>query len=285
MGKMRRLLEEELRLRGYRERTIDAYARCVAKFVQFHGRPAQEMGTAEVRAYLLYMTEKQKLAGSTVNQAVCALRFFYVEVLKRSWEVETVRLQRRVRRLPGVLTESEVGKLISAARDVKQRAVLMTLYSAGLRLDELIHLQPADIDSSAMQIRVREGKGGHERYTLLSKTLLEALRIYYKLYRPDRWLFCGCTKDQPIAARSVQRMIAATGKRAGLTKPIRPHMLRHSFATHLLEGGTALPYIKELLGHRSLRSTLIYTHVSREGLGRVVSPLDRISLPLADLRS
>lgn len=285
MGKMRRLLEEELRLRRYRERTINAYTRCVAKFVQFHGRPAQEMGTAEVRSYLLHMTEEKKLAGATVNQAICALRFFYVEVLKRPWEIESVRFQRRVRRLPGVLTEAEVGKLISAAKDIKQRTILMTLYSAGLRLDELTRLLPADIDSSAMKIRVREGKGGHERYTLLSKTLLEALRNYYKLYRPDRWLFYSRTKDDPIRARWVQRMVTAAGKRAGLTQPIRPHVLRHSFATHLLEAGTALPYIKELLGHRSLKSTLIYTHVSREGLGRVVSPLDRMRLPLDDFRS
>jgi site-specific recombinase XerD len=285
MGKMRRLLEEELRLRGYRERTIDAYTRCVAKLVQFHGRPAQDMGAAEVRAYLLHMTEEQKLAGSTVNQTICALRFFYVEVLGRPWEIEKVRFQKRVRRLPGVLTESEVGLLISAAKDVKQRAILMTLYSAGLRLDELIHLQPTDIDSRAMRVRVREGKGGHERYTLLSKTLLETLRIYFKLHRPSQWLFYGRTKDELISARSLQRMITATGRRAGLTKKVGPHMLRHSFATHLLEAGTGLPYIKELLGHRSLKSTLIYTHVSREGLGRVVSPLDRMRLPLEDFRS
>lgn len=284
MGKMRRLLEEELRLRGYRGRTVEAYTRCVAKFVEFHGRPAQDMGAPEIRSYLLHMTEEQKLSGSTVNQAVCALRFFYVEVLKRSWEIETVHYQKRARRLPGVLSESEVSRLISATQDVKQRAIVMTLYSAGLRLDELVHLRPADIESGSMRIRVREGKGGHERYTLLSKTLLETLRIYFKLHRPSDWLFYGRTKDEPIRPRSIQRMVAALGQRAGLSRPIRPHSLRHSFATHLLEGGTSLPYIKELLGHRSLKSTLIYTHVSREGLGRVISPLDRIPLPLADLR-
>lgn len=286
MGKMRCLMVDELQLRSYSEKTIAVYTRAVEKFAQFHGRPVQAMGADEIRTYLLHLTQERKLSWSSINQTICALRFFYVEVLGRTWNVGKIHYQKRKRKLPVVLTEVEVAKLIAAAEDLKQRAILMTLYSAGLRLREFIHLKPGDIDSSAMKIRVQQGKGGKERFVLLSSTLLETLRAYFKQYRPTVWLFSTQrSKERPIPERFVQRLVTETGRRAGLTKKISPHTLRHSFATHLLEHGTGLPYIQELLGHRSLKTTLIYTHVSSEALGRVVSPLDRLVLPPVGQRS
>ena len=175
-----------------------------------------------------------------------------------------------------VLSEQEVIHLLDAAANLKDRAILMTLYSGGLRLLELIHLQPGDIDSATMHIRIREGKGGKDRYVMLSETLLGVLRQYFRKFRPERWLFYAGKPDQPLPPRRIQRMIKATALRAGLTKRVSPHILRHSFATHLLEHGTNLRYIQELMGHKSLKTTMLYTHVSGRALGEVVSPLDRL---------
>ncbi len=277
MGKMRQKLEEELRLRHYSERTVQAYGQAVRKFVEFHHRPAEQMGAEEIRSYLLDLVER-KLSRSSINQAVCALRFFYGKVLARPCAIEDVHFPRRARKLPVVLSEGEVAQLLMAASNLKDEALLMTLYSGGLRLHEVLRLQLGDIDSQRMRIRVREGKGAKDRYTLLSTTLLETLRRYFKQYRPTSWLFFGSTREVPMADRRVQRMIPETAKKAGLKKRTTAHTLRHSFATHLLERGTELPYIQELLGHRSLKTTMIYARVGPRGMSQVISPLDRLTL-------
>lgn len=277
MGKMRQKLEEELKLRHYSERTVQAYVQAVRKFVAFHHRPAEEMGATEIRSYLLNLVER-KLSRSSIIQAVCALRFFYGKVLARPCTIEDVHFPRRARQLPVVLSEGEVAQLLMAAGNLKDEALLMTLYSGGLRLHEVLRLQPGDIDSQRMRIRVREGKGAKDRYTLLSTTLLETLRRYFKEYRPTSWLFFGSTREVPMADRRVQRMIPETAKKAGLKKRTTAHTLRHSFATHLLERGTELPYIQELLGHRSLKTTMLYARVGRRGMSQVISPLDRLTL-------
>ena len=278
MSKLRRRMEEELRLRGYSPVTLKAYIRVVKNFSLFHGRSPDQMGAEEVRAYLLHLTDEKKLAPASVNQALAGIRFFYVNVLRRPCEVGHVVCQKRKRKLPVVLTEQEVTRLLDAAANLKDRAIVMTLYSGGLRLLELVHLQPRDIDSSTMRIRVREGKGGKDRYVVLSETLLEVLRQYFRKFRPQGWLFYADKPDQPMPPRRIQRMIKATALKAGLTKRVTPHILRHSFATHLLDHGTNLLYIQELMGHKSLKTTMLYTHVSQQALGQVVSPLDRLNL-------
>jgi integrase/recombinase XerD len=276
MTKLRRRMEEELRLRGYSPVTLKAYVGAVKNFALFHGRSPDQMGAEEVRAYLLHLTDEKKLAPASINQALAGIRFFYINVLDRPCEVGHVVYQKRKRKLPVVLSEQEVIQLLDAAANLKDRAILMTLYSGGLRLLELIHLQPKDIDSATMRIRVREGKGGKDRYVVLSETLLEVLRQYFLKFRPERWLFYADKPDRPIHPRRIQRMIKETALRAGLTKSVSPHMLRHSFATHLLEHGTNLRYIQELMGHKSLKTTMLYAHVSQRALGKVVSPLDRL---------
>lgn len=281
MTQLRRRMEEDLKLRAYSPATIKAYIATVRSFAKFHRRSPDQMGSEEVRAYLLHLTEEKKLSPSTVNQAICALRFFYIQVLDRSCEVGKIPSQKRQRKLPVVLSEQEIVRLLDAAVNVRERAILMTLYSGGLRLLELIRLQPKDIDSARMLIRIQNGKGGKARCVVLSETLLEVLREYFLKFRPHQWLFYSDKLDRPVPPRSIQRMIHEAAQRAGLRKRVSPHTLRHSFATHLLERGTNLRYIQELLGHKSLKTTMLYTHVSRHALGRVVSPLDRLCVKTA----
>ena len=278
MTKLRRRMEEELKLRGYTESTIRAYVGAVRTYAAFHHRSPEQMGAEEVRSYLVHMAETKKLSGSTINQAVCGIRFFYRHVLNRPCEVEPIGYSKRRRKLPIVLTELEVTQLLAAAQTDRDRVILMTLYSAGLRLREAIGLQVGDIDSRTMRLFIRAGKGGKERYVMLSQRLLEELRCYFRQARPKQWLFYGAHRDEPIHPRTVQRMLKTTVAQAGLPKLVTAHTLRHSFATHLLEHGTSLRYIQELLGHASYKTTLIYTHVSPASLGRVESPLDRLPI-------
>ena len=276
MTEMRRRMEQELNLRGLSENTKRVYLAAVRSYAAFHHQPPDQMGAEEVRSYLVYLAETKKLSGSAINQALCGIRFFYIYVLRRPCDVEPVRFSKRRRKLPVVLTESEVVQLLAAAPTDRDRAILMTLYAAGLRLSEALSLQVGDSDSKAMRIFVRAGKGGKERYVMLSQRLLEELRHYFREARPKLWLFYGAHRDEPIHPRTVQRIVKTAVQKAGLTKPVTAHTLRHSFATHLLERGTSLRYIQELLGHESYKTTLIYTHVSPASLGRVVSPLDRL---------
>jgi site-specific recombinase XerD len=235
------------------------------------------MGVEEARAYVLHLIEERNLSRSSIIQAVCGLRFFYQKVLRQAFDLESLPLQKRHRTLPQALTEREVAALFEVELDLKYRAILLTLYSGGLRLQEALQLRPVDIDSTGMRIRIRAGKGGKERYVMLSVVLLDTLRVYYKQYRPERWLFFGKTKSEPVNPRSVQKMIGKAAAAAGIRKKVTTHILRHSFATHLLDRGTNLRYIQDLLGHKSLRTTMIYIHVSRRSLTGVVSPLDWLS--------
>jgi len=278
MSVLRRRMEGELRLRGMSRKTRDTYLGIVRRFAEFHGRSPDGLGAEEVRAYLLHLIEERKLSWSSVNQALCALRFFYLDVLGQAFEVGDLRYPKRKYRLPVVLTETEVARLLQAPMSFKMRTVLMTLYSAGLRLGEALHLRPTDIDSGAMSIRIEQGKGGRDRMVVLSPHLLVTLRQYWRIYRPESWLFYGKSKDKPINHATVQRGVRAAARAAGIRKRVTPHTLRHSCATHLLESGTSLRYIQELLGHRSLKTTQIYTQVSPGRVTGLLSPLDRLGL-------
>lgn len=281
MSVLRRRMEEELRLRGMSEKTVVTYVGTVRRFAEHFSRSPDRLGREEVRRYLLYLAEERKLAPSSVNQALSALRFFYMDVLDREFAVARLPRQKRKDSLPVVLTEAEVARLLGAPMSLKLRSILMTLYSAALRLGEATRLQPTDIDSASMSIRVRNGKGGRDRTVMLSGKLLLVLREYWRVYRPRRWLFYGKTKERPIDPRTVQRRITVAAQSVGLRKRVTPHTLRHSCATHLMEQGASLRHIQELLGHKSVRTTQRYTRVSPARVAAVLSPLDR--LPLADL--
>jgi len=275
-------MEEELRLRGYSKQTARAYLGVATRFVQHHGRPPEQMGAEEVRAYLVYLTEDRGLTRSTVNQTLCALRFLFVDVLDRPLELGRLRCQKGRRSLPTVLSETEIERLLDAAKTLKHRAILMTIYAAGLRVAEMRALKASDIDSESMRILVRAGKGGKDRYVMLSTRLLEVLRLYWESHRPRGVLFEGRFPGVALTGSSIRTMTRAAAKRAGITKPVSPRALRHSFATHLMENGTNLRYIQVLLGHKHLSTTAIYTQVSQVGATRVKSPLDR--LPSSEAR-
>lgn len=278
MSTLRRRMEEELRLRGFSEKTVVAYLGAVRRFAEHFGASPDTLVTEEVRAYLLELIEGRGCSWSTANQALCGLKFFYRHVLNRPLEIQAVPFRKRKLPLPVVLTEPEVARLLAAPLQLKIRTLMMTLYSAALRLGEATHLQPTDIDSEAMCIRIREGKGGRDRSVMLAVQLLPVLREYWRVYRPGRWLFYGKSKERPINERTVQKAVARAARDAGLRKRVTPHTLRHSCATHLLERGTSLRYIQELLGHKSLQTTQRYTRVAPGRVAAVLSPLDRLPL-------
>ena len=274
MGRLRDQMEEEMRLRGYADRTIKTYLAQMVRFVRHYGVAPTELGAAEIRKYLVHMTKDEELSSSSVNLAIHAIKFFYVEVLGRKWE-ERFNIQRnRKKKLPVTLTREEVGRLLRETRNLKHRAVLMALYSAGLRLTEATSLEVADLDIPNRRICVRKAKGGRERYVMLSDRFLKVLRRYLREQRPKKYLFPGRGQDVHIHTSSVQRVVKKMASRAGIEKTVTPHVLRHTFATHLIEQGTNVLYIQKLLGHKSLKTTLLYTHVSRRGAAEVRSPLD-----------
>jgi len=202
------------------------------------------------------------------------LKFFYETTLKRDWEGFRIPKGKMGRRLPIVLSQQEVEALFGAIKNLKHRAILMTIYSAGLRISEALHLRLSDIDSQRMTIRIEHGKGNKDRYTLLGKRNLDILREYWKKYRPRDWLFCNPSRKKPLSTNAVRRVFYKALRKAGIKKHAIVHTLRHSFATHLLEAGTDLYHIQHLLGHTNPKTTAVYLHLSRKELTKVTSPLD-----------
>jgi site-specific recombinase XerD len=274
MGKFQDLMDRELRIRGLAENTRRSYLESMRGLVRHFMRPPDQITAEDVKQYQLFLTRDKRVTWSTFNVRVCAIRFFYRHALRVPWDVEHIPYQRTGRRLPVVLSGEEVVALLEAATNLKHRAILMTLYAAGLRTSEAVRLKPADIDSQRMMIRVAQGKARKDRYVMLSDTLLETLRRYWRERRPTPWLFPGQDPTGPLTGGTVERFFADVKNRAGIGKRISPHSLRHSFATHLLERGVNIRVIQKLLGHRSLRSTEIYTHVAATYVRDTRSPLD-----------
>ena len=274
MGKFQDLMDRELRIRGLAENTRRSYLDTMRCFVRHFMQPPDQLTAEDVKQYQLFLTKERRVAWSTFNVHVCAIRFFYRHVLPVPWDVEHIPYQRTGRRLPVVLSGEEVVALLDATTNLKHRAILMTLYSAGLRTSEAVHLRSTDIDSQRMMIRVAEGKGRKDRYVMLSDKLLETLRRYWREQRPGTWLFPGQDAGGPLTCGTVDRFFACVKTKAGIGKRVSPHSLRHSFATHLLERGVNIRVIQKLLGHRSLRSTEIYTHVAATYVRDTKSPLD-----------
>ena len=283
MGRFHDLMDRELRIRGLAENTRKSYLEKMRCYVRHFMRPPDQLTVEDVKQYQLFLTKERRVKWSTFNVHVCAIRFFYREVLKVDWDVEHIPYQKTGKRLPEILSGDEVVALLDAVTNLKHRAILMVLYSAGLRAGEALHLRPVNIDSQRMMIRVEQGKGRKDRYAMLSVKLLETLRRYWRESRPDPWLFPGQDPSRPLTRRSVDRFFAQARERAGIHKRISPHSLRHSFATHLLERGVNIRVIQRLLGHRSLRSTEIYTHVAETFVRDTRSPLDDLLPDVADV--
>ena len=275
---LRQRMLEELQRRNYSSRTIRLYLRHVAEFAKHFHRSPDQLGAENIRQYQLFLIQEKKLAWSSYNQIVCALRFFYAKTLNRAFLLEEIPFPRTEQRLPLILSREEVARILTAPLHLKTRARLMTIYAAGLRRSEAARLRVNDIDSARMTITVRQGKGQKDRVVMLSPVLLQTLRQYWRHNKPKQWLFPGENPDQPISDNDIFGVFHNAVRRAGITKKVSPHSLRHSFATHLLESGTNLRTIQILLGHRSLKTTARYLHVSQQHVRATASPLDSLNL-------
>jgi integrase/recombinase XerD len=268
-------MEAEMKLRNFSARTQEHYRRVVQRYEELFGRPPEQLGADKVRAYLLDLRDRRGLSPSSLKVHRAALKFFYGKALGCPEVVEVVGIPKVPRKLPEVLSGSEVDSLLAAIRSLKYRAVVMTTYGAGLRISEACRLEPRDIDSKRMLIHVRCGKGGDARFVMLSERLLVALRAYWRAQRPPGpFLFPGSVPERPLSPDAVRAVISKAVRAAKIAKRVTPHVLRHSFATHLLETGTDIRTIQVLLGHRTIRTTQLYAQVSTRVVARTKSPLD-----------
>ena len=271
MTALRQRMLEDMQIRNFSPNTQKQYIISVAAFAKHFGKSPDLLGPEEIRSYQLFLLHEKKLSPVSLNTTVCALRFLYNVTLRRDGDIEKIPYAKRPRRLPVVLGPQEVLQFLAAVRNERYRAVFMTMYAAGLRPAEATHLRLTDIDSERMVIRVEQGKGAKDRYVMLSEKLLGRLRRYWRRYKPSQWLFAG-RQGNPLPVSTVQAACKKARLRSGIDKPITRHCFRHCFATHLLEAGTDIRTIQKLLGHKSLNSTMIYTHVAH--VEKTQSPLD-----------
>jgi len=282
MTELRRRMDNDMIIRGMADKTREAYLWAVSGLAKFHRRSPDQISDEEVQAYLLHLIRDRHRAWSTCNIVVQGLRFLYHTTLKRERTTFTIPSPRQPGKLPVLLSREEIQRLLAATHTRKQYTILATTYGAGLRLGEVIHLQVSDIDGDRLTIRVEQGKGGKDRYTLLSARLLEILRAYWRLSHPTGWLFPGKGDERPMDPSTVQRFYGAAKARAGITKPGGIHGLRHAFATHLLETGVDIHTIQRLLGHGHISTTMRYFHLAQPILTAHRSPFDLLD-PLPEL--
>ena len=279
MSELRTRMIDDMTLRGMAAKTQDGYVRAVAGLAIDYHRSPDRITDREVQAYLLHLMRERELSWSSCNVAVHGLRFFYHKTL--GWEKTTFHIPgpRKPSKLPEILSREEVARLLAHTSLPRHRVVLMIAYAAGLRVGEVVRLRVQDIDSDRMTIRVEQGKGAQDRYTLLSPRLLEELRSYWRLECPHPWLFPMRGAPRPMNYGTAERFYTAAKQRAGITKAGNIHALRHAFATHLLEAGTDLHTIQRLLGHHHISSTMRYLHLARQNVTDRTSPLDLLDLP------
>ncbi len=266
----------KLKQKRYSENTIKTYTKYFKDFIHyFSDCELSEIKPDEINKYILELIESRKISISQQNQRINAIKFYYEKILHQEKQYYLIERPNKAFRLPDVLSKDEIKSILEAATNLKHKCILELIYSAGLRRGELLHLKLTDIDSKRMRIKIRGGKGKKDRYSLLSKGVLNDLRAYFKAYKPETWLFEGPSNAQYSGA-SVAKILKKYAIRAGIKKRVHVHMLRHSFATHLLEQGTNLRIIQELLGHEDIKTTEIYTHISSLEIDKVINPIDEI---------
>lgn len=278
MATLREQMQRDLILRGLSQKTQRIYLDRARDFARHFKKSPDQLGEEEIRKYLHHLLTEKKVSGSTYRQTYGSLKFLYQTTMKQIVVFDKIPRLKGGKRLPIVLSRTEIEALFSVTKNLKHKAILMITYSSGLRLAETANLKVSDIDSSRMMVKVH-GKGNKDRYSILSSVALEVLRQYWRQYRPSDWLFEGQRSGNPITSRTIQKIFEITKGRAGITKPATVHTLRHSFATHLLEAGTDLHHIQLLLGHKSPKTTTVYLHVSNRTLARITSPLDMPPTP------
>ena len=279
MTPLRKRMFDELQLRNYADFTIERYLDAVQKFAEFFGKSPQRLGPEHVRTFLLHLVQERKVAPSTVQIHRAALKFLYVKTLHQPWFDERIPRARKRQRLPAVLSAEEITRILDHTCNLKHWVMIAMFYATGLRCNELRNLKISDIDSQRMVIHVREGKGGIPRDIGLSPALLERLRVYWRWGKPKDWLFPSKMRPQQMMERKTIRLACNTaGRRAGINKPVTPHVFRHSFATHMLEAGADLGTIQVLLGHADIQTTARYLRVSTRRMQAAPSPFDALEL-------
>lgn len=289
MTPLRQRMLEDMQLRGLAARTQVAYVGAVAQLAQHYGKSPEQIGEEELRQYFLYLTNVKGASASSCTVALCAIKFLYQQTLQRSWTILDFVRPPHTKRLPAVLSMEEVGQVLGRVRRPRLRICLNTIYACGLRLHEGVHLQVGDIDSSRMMVHVQQGKGAKDRYVPLPERTLTQLRQYWLVHRHPRWLFPTTPPPgQPLSAatgpikeRTLQLAFTTAVKASGLQKHASVHTLRHSWATHLLEAGVNLRLIQIWLGHSSLKTTAIYTHLTRNAEGQATEVINRVMEGLA----
>lgn len=272
-------LVAEMEFRKYSPCSVKNYSVLMAKLEQHLQVSIEQITTEEFKSYLLRRITEDNISVSLINQHISAYKIMQVDVFHRQWEHFHIKRPRREKKLPVVLSQDEISRLIRATNNVKHKALLMLTYSAGLRRQELMLIKPSAIDSARMQVHVVQGKGRKDRYTILSQKALELLRIYYKMHRPQQYLFePSGKKGQPLSDRTLNSIVKKCAKKAGITKAVSFHTLRHCFATHLLEQGVNLKLIQQFMGHVSLKTTSVYLHLANISPSSVTSPLDMMNV-------
>jgi site-specific recombinase XerD len=274
---LRQRMIDDMKIRNMSPNTQNIYIFAVARFSAYHRRSPDQLGLEDIRDYHLHLVSRN-LKPTTINPIMGALRFFYGKTLGQKDIVDEIPYARRADSLPAVLSREEVERLLKTVRNLKMRTAFITIYAAGLRVSELVALTSRDIDSTRMVIAIRHGKGGKDRYVMLSEQLLGILRDYWKRTRPTHWLFPGPDPLQPVTTRSLQRVFHDAAEAAGLDKNVTVHTLRHSFATHLLEQKVDIRVIQGLLGHRNINSTTRYTRVAVDTIRQIQSPLEQLNI-------
>ena len=288
MTHLRKMMLEELQRRNYSGHTAEAYIRALRDFAAHYHLPPNRLGPKQIRQYQLHLMREKGLAPKSVVQKMAAMKFFYAHVLRRSFRWEELPYPKTRNPLPIILSQDEVRRIIDAASDLFQRAILMTLYSTGMRCAELTSLDIGHIDSKRMVIRIHRGKGGKDRDVPLSPKLLETLREYWRWMKPQTYLFPSrykVRKGSPITTKGVFDICQSTARKAGIQKAVGCHTFRHCFATHLLEAGADLRTIQMLLGHSDIKYTTIYLHLSQRHLHACPNPLDELAISdVADVK-
>ena len=286
MTPLRKRMLEELQRRNYSPLTIQSYLHAVEDFAQYFRKSPEQLNEEHMREYHLHLVHDRKLATNTIIARIAALRFLFVKTLRRPYVQVDLPRPKTEKRLPTVLSREEVGRLIDSASNLLHHTILMTLYATGLRRAELCGLKVADIDSQRMILHVRQGKGKRDRDLPMTPKLLDTLREYWRWMKPKTYLFPGMDNnwraDKPLSPKAVYFIVRDAAKRAGITKPVSPHCLRHSWATHLLEAGEDLRKIQLLLGHSDLETTSVYLHLSDRHLHSVTNPVEAISVSTLD---
>ena len=279
MTPLRQKMIDNMKLRGFSPRTQQSYVDAVAALATHFKDSPDKLGKEDVQSYLLYLMEERKLAWSTCNVAISAFRFFYGETIGDDSMRLAIPPRKTIHTLPEILSAEELERLFNAERNLKHRVMLMTTYAGGLRVSELVGLKVSDIHSERMMIRIDQGKGNKDRYTILSESLLKDLRTYWKAYRPAHFLFSAKDSNKKMHIATAQKIYYKAKKNAGIKRGRGIHTLRHCFATHMLEAGVDVRTIQMLMGHKSILTTVVYLQVTRKKLDSIKNPLDLLAIP------